>query len=84
MKGTLLLWPKGFRPYVASNCIGVIQTSKVALPPFDPSSLQVWSKSGSKEGHFILDAETVFRPYLASHCSRVTQTSQVALLSHAP
>jgi hypothetical protein len=46
--------------------------------------LQVWSKSGSNEGQFTLEAETIFRPYLASHCSGLTLKSEMILPRHAP
>jgi hypothetical protein len=50
-----------------------------ATPYHVPQPVKFWSKSGNKEGHFSLDAETVFRLYLGSHWSWVTQTSRVVL-----
>jgi hypothetical protein len=55
----------------------------MALRPPSPQPLQVWSKSGSNEGHFTLQAKTVFCLSLASQSSEVTQTSHVAHPPHA-
>jgi hypothetical protein len=33
------------------------ETTHMALPPYAPDSLHVWSKSGSKEGYFTHEAE---------------------------
>jgi hypothetical protein len=49
------------------------QTSHVSHPQNAPHLGQAWSKSDSKKGHFILEAETVLRTYLSSHCSWETQ-----------
>jgi hypothetical protein len=51
---------------------------------YAPQSVQVWSKSGSNEEHFIVETGTLFRRYLHCHCSRVTEKSHVALPVHAP
>jgi hypothetical protein len=56
----------------------------LALPTHAPQPLQVWSKSGSKKGHFNLEGQTVFRPYHASHWSGVTETSQLGIPPFAP
>jgi hypothetical protein len=46
-----------FRPYVASHCRGVTETSHVALPSHTPQTVHVLSKSIFNEGHFTLEAE---------------------------
>jgi hypothetical protein len=55
----------------------------VALPLHAPQAWQVWSKSGSYKGTFILEAVTVFGLYLASQYCGVKKL-YVALHLHAP
>jgi hypothetical protein len=57
--------------------------SHVALIEHELQPAQVWSKLVSKEGHFILVAETVFRQYLNYHCIGTNKTSFVTLPTHA-
>jgi hypothetical protein len=49
-----------FRPYLASHCSRLTQTSQAALPASLPQPEQVWSKSKNNGGHFTLEVKTVF------------------------
>jgi hypothetical protein len=62
----------------------MFQSPNVALCTNAPQPTEVWSKSGSKEGHFTLEVKTIFRLYLASHCSWMIHASNVAFSLHAP
>jgi hypothetical protein len=56
----------------------VAATADPALSARDLQAVEVWSKSVSKEGHFILRPK-VFSLRLPSYCSGVNETEQYAL-----
>jgi hypothetical protein len=53
----------------------VTEAKHIALLPHATESVQVWSKSGSHEGHFTPKDETVFRPVSPRIAVGVTQIS---------
>jgi hypothetical protein len=82
-KGTLLLRPKQFCPYLISNVTGVTETVQLAFPASFLHALQVWAKSVSNEGHFTDEQVTIFCPYLSSHCCGITETAYDAVTASA-
>jgi hypothetical protein len=51
-----------FRPYLATHCSGVIETSHLVVPNHATEAVQLWARSVGNEGNFTREAETVFRP----------------------
>jgi hypothetical protein len=82
-KVTIIVSEALFSPYLKSNGEVVTQTSHVAHNTHMPQPQQVWSISGSNEGHFTHQVEIVLSLDHASHSCGVTQTSYVAPLPHA-
>lgn len=54
------------------------------LLPHGPEPVEVWSKSGSNQGHCTLAAETLFRSYLEFDFGEVGLISHMLLPTHAP
>jgi hypothetical protein len=81
MKSTLFLRPNfsSLSPLISS---GVTEIRHMTLSGHVLRAEQFTLKSVSKEGHFILESETVFRPCLPCYCSRVTEIRHVALPAH--
>jgi hypothetical protein len=84
MKGTLLLRPKFFHPYLPMRCSGVTETWNLALSAHSREGVEVWSKSVFNEGYFTLEKERIFRQYLDFLCRGIPETSNFALPADAP